>query len=378
MEKKNESFTQAQLAPSAGSPISELDPTRAPPEGGGDVPVDACAPSRMKAYADEIITHDPFELKNIATDEEIILPQEGKHYTRQIVNAEDAWRISEGSADVVVAIVDSGVDVKHPDLRANLWINEKEKNGRKGVDDDGNGFVDDVHGWDFVLNKPLAVDGTGHGTHCAGNVGAVKNGLGVIGVSPRVKIMGVRFLNSSGSGSTENAIKAIQYAVANGARVISNSWGGGGTVNECLQQRIAQLTAKGIYFVASANNQGRNIDSTPSYPASYPGVIAVGNSDENDQRNSGSNYGKKSVLVFAPGTKSLSTGLSGTYREATGTSMAAPQIAGAIALGLAVKPNISMEQMKEELCLSANPKLQTHSKCGRLDLGEFVKRLSQL
>lgn len=325
---------------------------------------------------DERLYHDPISDSAVYSKKE--LAAEGTHYTRTIVNAPEAWKITEGSSDIIVAVVDSGVEISHPDLKSNIWTNEKELNGKPGVDDDGNGFIDDIHGWDFVLNRPVGVDGTGHGTHCAGNVGAVKNGFGVIGVSPRVKIMPVRFLNAKGSGSTDNAIRALNYAASNGARVISNSWGGGNSENVCLKQAIEKIVSKGIYFVAASNNQSRDIDSRPSYPASYPGVIAVGNSDERDSKNPGSNYGKKSVFLFAPGTNSLSTWLGGDYKEITGTSMATPQVAGAIALALSLKPNLTMDQMKKELCESSSSVLRQDSKCGRLDLGEFIKRVSRL
>jgi subtilisin family serine protease len=298
-----------------------------------------------------------------ASENRLMFAAEGQHYSRLIVHASQAWAISQGGPGVTVALVDSGLEITHPDLQENLWTDEK-----------GN------HGWDFVLNRPVSIDGTGHGTHCAGNVAAAKNGFGVIGVAPKVKVMPVRFIGSNGSGSTANAIRAIYYAVDHGARVISNSWGGNTSVNLCLKKAIDFAIARGVYVVASASNSGKNLDQSPSYPASYPGVIAVGNSNASDEKAGSSGYGVKSVFMFAPGTEILSTTTAarGYYREATGTSMSAPQVAGAIALALSIKPNITREVLLRELCESSTQVLKSYSKCGRLDLGEFIRRVSQL
>jgi len=316
--------------------------------------------SLLRSAPDDIFEDPIFSNDN---ENRSMLVAEGEHYSRKIVNAAQAWAITEGSPDVTVALVDSGVEVSHPDLQGNIYT-------------DANGD----HGWDFVLNKPVTSDGTGHGTHCAGNIAAVRNGFGVIGVAPKVKVMPVRFIGPTGSGSTSNAIRAIYYAVDHGAKVISNSWGGSSSVNLCLQKAIEFALSRGIYFVASGSNSGKNLDNSPSYPASYPDVIAVGNSNSSDQKASSSGYGVKSVFMFAPGTNILSTTTAsrGYYREATGTSMSAPQVAGAIALALSIKPNITREVLLKELCESSAQVLKSYSKCGRLDLGEFIKRISQL
>ncbi len=323
---------------------------------------------------------DPTEQKKSSSLSKALdmIPPEGDQYTRVITNSEAAWKITEGRGDIVVALVDSGMDYSHPDLENAVWTNEKEANGLPGVDD-GNGYIDDVHGWDFVENRPMApVDGTGHGTHCAGNIAASKNGFGVVGVAPGVKVMPVRFLNEQGSGYTTNAIKAILYAFNNGAHVISNSWGGSGR-NDCLEAVIRQVTDSGTLFVASANNNGRNTDRNRSYPANYPGVIAVGNSDETDSKTKSSNYGKNTVFMFAPGTHSLSTYLGHSYRELTGTSMAAPQVAGALALGLSLNPYVETSEIKNMLCAGADrpASLKKKSRCGRLNVGNFVQKYSQ-
>lgn len=332
----------------------------------------------MRSFEPDLF-EDPTEQTSSLSRALDMLPPEGQHYTRKITETLDAWRITEGRGDIVVALIDSGMDYSHPDLKDAVWTNTKEANGLAGVDDDGNGYVDDVHGWDFVLNKPMGpVDGTGHGTHCAGNIAAAKNGFGVVGVAPGVKVMPVRFLNDKGSGFTANAIKAILYAYNNGAHVISNSWGGSKR-NACLEATIRRVIWGGALFIASANNNGRNTDWRKSYPANYPGVIAVGNSDINDQKTKSSNYGKNSVFIFAPGTKSLSTHKNHSYRELTGTSMAAPQVAGALALGLSLNPYIETSDVKEMLCQTADRgrKLRRKSKCGRLNVGDFVKKVSR-
>lgn len=305
------------------------------------------------------------------------ISDEDNFYTRKIVKAHAAWKITEGSPDVIVAVIDSGIELTHPDLKSNLWVNTAEANGTKGVDDDRNGYIDDVHGWDFVLNQPIKYDGTGHGTHCAGNVAASRNNIGVVGVAPQVKIMPVRFINSNGSGQTEGAIRAIEYAVQNGAKILSNSWGGG-EYDEPLESAIQEVQKAGVIFVASANNNGRNIDISPSYPASYSGVIAVGNSDQDDKKNSRSNYGKKSVFIFAPGTDSLSTYWGGGYRALSGTSMSAPQVAGAFALAKSLRPTANIESLKSAMCVGADKVVTTYSKCGRLNLESLLQNLLKL
>ena len=143
------------------------------------------------------------------------------------VKAKQAWEIEKGSKDITIAVIDTGVNYKHDDLKENLWINEKELNGKEGIDDDGNGYIDDVYGYDFFNNDSDPMDRNGHGTHCAGVIAASHNDIGIRGLMAEAKIMSVQFLSSRGSGTTEGAIKAIDYAINNGADILSNSWGGG-------------------------------------------------------------------------------------------------------------------------------------------------------
>jgi subtilisin family serine protease len=216
------------------------------------------------------------------------------------IDALEAWDVTTGSSDVVVAVVDSGVDINHPDLAANIWTNPGEIPGN-GIDDDGNGYIDDVNGWDFYGNDNDPRDGNGHGTHVAGTIAAAgDNASGIAGVSWSAKIMPLRFIDAWGSGTTDRAITAIEYANAMGADVINNSWGGGGG-GDSLKTAIE---ASAALVVCAAGNSGRNNDSIPYYPSSYnsANIIAVAASDQDDKLASFSNYGAVSVDVAAPGT----------------------------------------------------------------------------
>jgi subtilisin family serine protease len=217
------------------------------------------------------------------------------------IDAPEAWDVTTGSSDVVVAVVDSGVDINHPDLQPNIWTNPGETPDN-GIDDDANGYIDDVSGWDFSFNDNDPRDANGHGTHVAGTVAAAgDNGIGVTGVSWSAKIMALRFLDAWGSGTTANAISAIEYASAMGADIINNSWGGGG-YSESLKEAIE---ASGALVVCAAGNDGWDTDAfIPHYPSGYAStnIIAVAASDQDDNRAYFSNYGPFSVDVAAPGT----------------------------------------------------------------------------
>jgi subtilisin family serine protease len=280
-------------------------------------------------------------------------PTESMDYSRSILNVQPAWNITEGSPDVIVAVIDSGVDYFHPDLAANIY---------------------DV-GYDFYHDRVGGYDDNGHGTHCSGIIAAAKNGIGVRGIAPKVKILPVKFLGPDGSGDTADAVKSIDYAVARGARILSNSWGGGG-FSQLLDDAIQRAINKGAIFVAAAGNNGSDTDSAPNYPANYPGVLSVGSSDSLDLRSSFSNYGTASVEVFAPGTSIVSTYPGGTYKSLSGTSMATPQVAGALALAISVKPSITAAEATADLCSTAAGKLTDVSKCGRMDVGAFITRVS--
>jgi thermitase len=257
------------------------------------------------------------------------------------VNALKAWEITKGSKDVVVAIIDTGVDADHIELRDNMWINEAELNGRKGVDDDGNGFVDDIHGYDFVGNDGNPDDGYGHGTHCAGIVGASHTKGKIMGVMKNVSIMSVRMMDNKGRGKLEQSIKAVGYAIENGAHVLSNSWGSRG-YSEILENLFKEANKRGIIAVAAAgNSRFNNNDESPTYPATYnsPNIISVSAINAQNRHAAYSTYGPKTVHVGAPGTNVLSTFIKKRryreiYRVTSGTSMATPYAAGLVGLYL--------------------------------------------
>jgi subtilisin family serine protease len=272
------------------------------------------------------------------------------------IDAVSAWDITTGSNDIVVAVIDTGIDYTHPDLAANIWTNPGEVAGN-GIDDDGNGYIDDIHGYDFVENDGDAMDEHSHGTHCAGTIGASSNnGVGVAGVNWRCKIMACRFLDEDGSGSVSNAVKAINYAVANGAQILSNSWGGGG-YSSALATAITNAKNNGVLFVAAAGNDGSNTDATPQYPSCYniSNVIAVAATNHNDALASFSNYGQNTVHLGAPGVSILSTVLSGEYKWYSGTSMATPHVSGVAALLLANDPTMNLNELKSRLIWTGDP-----------------------
>ncbi|WP_372651413.1 S8 family serine peptidase [Halobacteriovorax sp.] len=286
------------------------------------------------------------------------------------VNAEKAWDITKGSKDIVVAVIDTGIDFTHPDLKDQMWTNDAELNGIEGVDDDGNGFVDDIYGYDFANNDGNPTDGHSHGTHCAGVIGASHNSIGVKGVMANVKLMGIKFLTDSGSGETIGAIKSVEYATKMGAHITSNSWGGGER-SEALKEAIQAAQDAGTMFVAAAGNSRADNDARPTYPANYKvdGIVTVGAMDGKGNRSSFSNYGKTSVHVFAPGSNILSTVKNGGYKKMSGTSMATPFVSGVLGLLLANEPGISITEAKERLMESTvlNSSLTKYSAAGRVD-----------
>lgn len=293
------------------------------------------------------------------------------------VNILKAWDISTGDRDLIVAVIDTGVDYTHPDLADNMWVNEAEKNGVEGVDDDGNGYIDDIHGYDFADDDGDPMDTNRHGTHCAGVIGASHNSEGIRGVMADVQIMAVKFLGSRG-GTTEDAIKSIDYAIKAGAHVLSNSWGGGGE-SQALREAIEAANDEGILFVAAAGNSRANNDSTETYPANYDveNVISVGAMNGKGERSSFSNYGKDSVHVFAPGSRIYSTILGGRYGNLDGTSMAAPFVSGAMGLLLSVDPNMTPLEARERLEATAvrNGKLDEYTRSGRMDVFALIDGL---
>jgi subtilisin family serine protease len=238
------------------------------------------------------------------------------------ISATIAWDIVTGTPDVVIGVIDTGVNYLHPDLADNIYTNPGEIPGN-GVDDDDNGFVDDVRGWDFLHEDNDPMDDHFHGSHVSGTIGAVgNNGLGVVGVNWSVRIMPLKFLDAGGFGTTGDAIQCIEYATMMGVHLTSNSWGGG-SFSSAMEMAIEDAGAAGILFIAAAGNDGANNDVFPHYPSSHTAenIIAVANTDHNDQLWPSSNYGLTSVDLGAPGVNVLSTVLGTGFGQATGTSM---------------------------------------------------------
>lgn len=341
-------------------------------------------------------------------------PMFAKQWGMIDIGVKEAWNVTMGDPNVVVAVIDTGVDYTHEDLLPNMWRNPKEIPGNN-IDDDNNGYVDDVIGWDFVSNdnKPydLAVapselltggGNPGHGTHCAGNVAAkVNNSLGIAGVAPNVKIMALRFISEKGQGTTADAIKAIKYAVDNGAKVMSNSWGSEGedpnegTENKALRDAVQYAQDKGVLFIAAAGNGHNGVgynndtDKAPGYPASYDHdiIVSVAALDKKDKLGSFSNWGTKTVDIGAPGVAVYSTTVGNKYSDTVldiggftvtwdGTSMATPHVAGAAALYWSANPTKSWKEVKAALLGSAKeiPALSGKSVSnGKLDVKALMK-----
>ena len=263
------------------------------------------------------------------------------------ISAPDAWDITTGSSDSVVAVIDTGMDMDHPDLLANLWINTLEIAG-DGKDNDGNGYVDDVNGWDFVTEDKDPEDGDGHGTHCAGTIGAVGNNANqVAGVCWQASIMPVRVGTSQGLMDSD-IVDGIRYAARNGAKVLSNSYGGSG-FSQTTYDAIDYANDRGCIFVAAAGNDGSDNDLFPKYPAGYnlPNIISVAATDSSDHLATFSNYGATSVDLAAPGVGIVSTYLDGGTETLDGTSMACPHVAGAMALLVSESPQVTPAEAKQ-------------------------------
>lgn len=273
------------------------------------------------------------------------------------VQAEKPWEYGVHGQDVVVAVIDTGVDRAHPDIQEVIWSNPGEIPGN-GVDDDGNGYVDDTWGYDFISNDNQPTDGHGHGTHCAGTVASPINTVGVVGLAPQAKIMAVKGLSDQGSGSDFGLAQAVMYAADNGAHILSNSWGGFGN-SPTLKDAFEYAHLMGATSIAAAGND--NVDLVNFIPANYPTVIAVAASDPNDNKASFSNFGDL-IDVAAPGVAILSLRATGTdmygdgshtvdnfYLWANGTSMACPHVAGMAAMMISDDPTSFSPQTVREL-----------------------------
>lgn len=300
----------------------------------------------------------------------------GLHNTGQMngtpdadIDAPEAWQITTGSSDVIVAVIDTGVDYDHEDLSNNIWTNDAELNGSPGVDDDGNGYVDDIYGFDAYSDDSDPMDGDNHGSHCAGTIGAEgNNGIGIAGVAWSVRIMALRFMNADG-GWTSDAVECLEYAImmkedfGHNVRVVNASFGGA----EYSRAEYDAIQAAGdadILFVAAAGNDSQDNDVHAHYPSGYdlPNIMAVAATDRRDRLLyfdaplfTGSNWGETTVDVAAPGQAIFSCKRGDTYGYMSGTSMAAPHVSGLAALILAANPGYSWDQVNLNILFTVDP-----------------------
>ncbi|HJU91604.1 MAG TPA: S8 family peptidase [Pyrinomonadaceae bacterium] len=304
---------------------------------------------------DPILPHDP------QFSDQWALANSGQRGGKQgaDISATLAWATTTGSEDVVVAVLDSGVDYTHEDLVENMWFRPATM---APYHDSELGTVDDESGYNAIDSASDPMDDNGHGTHCAGIIGAEgENNVGIAGVNWNIKIMPLKFMNAGGFGTTKDAIEAINYVIDRkkagvNVRIISASWGST-QKSRALEDVIRKAYENDILFVAAAGNATTDNDRRPHFPSSYnvPNVISVAALDRNDQLARFSNYGAKSVAIAAPGVEILSTWLGNQYEEKSGTSMATPVIAGVAALILAENPRMSVDDLRKKLMDSTDP-----------------------
>jgi subtilisin family serine protease len=275
------------------------------------------------------------------------------------ISATLAWATTTGKEDVVVAVLDTGVDYTHEDLERNMWVRPASMDP---YHDSELGTVDDLRGYNAIDSAADPMDDNGHGTHCAGIIGAEgENNLGIAGVNWKVQIMPLKFMNAGGSGTTKDAIEAINYVIDRkkagvNVRIISASWGST-QKSKALEDVIRKAYENDILFVAAAGNATTDNDRRPHFPSSYnvPNVISVAALDRKDQLATFSNYGAKSVAIAAPGVEILSTWLENQYEEKSGTSMATPVVSGVAALILAENPRMSVDDLRKQMMASTDP-----------------------
>ncbi|MGL1934531.1 MAG: S8 family serine peptidase [Fibrobacterales bacterium] len=267
------------------------------------------------------------------------------------IDAVEAWDVHTGGKNVVLGLIDTGIDYLHPDLADNIWVNTAEQNGTPGVDDDGNGYVDDIYGYDFINNDGDPMDDHYHGTHCAGTIGGVgNNGVGVAGVAWNASMAALKIFNSSGATSDAAILNAVDYSNVMGMKITSNSWGGG-PYSQSLYDLIQVGETLGHLFIAAAGNSSSNNDVSDSYPSGYDldNIIAVAATDRNDGKASFSSYGATTVDLGAPGVDTYSCEPGGGYQNLSGTSMATPHVSGAALLLWTYNPSLSAMDVKNAL-----------------------------
>jgi subtilisin family serine protease len=267
-----------------------------------------------------------------------------------VINAPTAWNAATDCAATPVAVIDSGVDYEHTDLAANIWVNSADAAG-DGVDNDGNGYIDDTMGWDFVADDNDPMDENGHSTHVAGTIAAVgDNGQGVAGLCWDGQIMALRAFDAEGNGTVADVIEGMRYARMKGARVVNASYAGA-NFSQAEYDEISLLNDSGILMVVAAGNEGADNDRVPSYPAGYdlPNIIAVAATDRNERLASFSNFGAATVHVSAPGDSIFSTYVNNDYAFGSGTSMAGPHVSGLAALVWNTNPGLAASQVKARI-----------------------------
>lgn len=294
------------------------------------------------------------------------------------INVAGAWNAGYYGQNVLVAVIDSGIDLSHPALYKRLAQNIAEVNGVQGIDDDNNGFVDDTVSWNFGDNIPGVSDPLGHGTHVAGIIAAEQTGNinDSKGVAPQSTILPISFIDSTGSGYISNALRALDYAGSRNANVINASWGGGGC-STILQQKIEALKTQDVVFVAASGNSGVNIDHFYEYPAALnlPNQITVGSIDPNDGISYFSNYGFVAVHLLAPGASILSTYPGGNYKSMSGTSMATPFVTGAVAILKGARPHATYAEIKSALINSVTKRNYPVLSGGQLNISAALNWL---
>lgn len=309
------------------------------------------------------------------------------------VNVSGAWQSDIRGDGIIVAVIDSGVSIMHNQLVSQIAYNKGETGTdslgqdkrSNNIDDDRNGYIDDWSGFDFSQNRTSMLDNGEHGTHVSGIIVAehhdsqIRTGY-VQGIAPEAKILPATFIDASGSGDISDAVRAIDYAVARGARVINASWGGT-FCSVALKQRIAGLQNDGVVFVAASGNSGRNIDFNESYPASFrlPNQITVGAIGIRNGMAEFSNFGDSSVHLFAPGVSIVSTIPNNKIASMDGTSMSTPFVTGAVALLLGHRPTASADQIRAALySASYQDRLYRNASHGRLNISDAIDALENL
>lgn len=304
------------------------------------------------------------------------------NWGQDMVGANDVWKTGIQGQGVIVAVVDSGVDVTHPQLKNQLAVNTKEV--VNGIDDDGNGYIDDVYGWDFDRNSPNVTDGAGHGTHVAGIIAADPSAGTVKGVAPKAKILPLDFMDDDGAGLISDAVKAMYYAHSRGAKIINASWGGS-RCSRSLRTAIADLSNKGVLFISASGNgddwgRAEDITNIPTYPAAFAvGLqLSVGASTVSDYMAGFSNYSRTLVHLLAPGVDIFSTYPGAKTKYLQGTSMATPFVSAAAALVWGHRPKATAYQVRSAIIDSVDVGGFPVVSGGRLNVKRAIQQIEQL